>query len=306
MMERRDFLRTGIGLGLLTGVGSFFGGLDTLMANTTNNVADLAAVRGGEPEEMFDKAIEALGGMERFVKKGQSVVVKPNIGWDAPPERAANTNPKLIGHIVKRCFEAGASEVNVFDKTCNQWDRCYRNSQIEKYAKDAGAKMVPGNTESYYTQVNVPRGKSLKDVKVHELIQKSDVFINVPVLKHHSSTKLSLGMKNLMGVVWDRKFYHSNDLHQCIADFISFKKPDLTIIDGYNMMSKNGPRGVSTADVVNLKALIASTDIVATDAAAAKMFGLEPNEVDHIKIAHEMGLGNMNLNELNISRIKIA
>ncbi|MGQ1787365.1 MULTISPECIES: DUF362 domain-containing protein [unclassified Saccharicrinis] len=304
-MERRDFLRTGVGLGLLTGVGPLFGGLDSLMANNAAVKSDLAAVRGGEPEEMFDKAMEALGGLDKFVSKGQSVLVKPNIGWDAPPERAANTNPKLVGHIVKRCFEAGAAEVNVFDKTCNKWDRCYSNSEIQKYVKEAGGKMVPGNTESYYKEVSIAKGVSLKNSKVHDLVQSSDVFINVPVLKHHASTKLSLGMKNLMGVVWDRKFYHSNDLHQCIADFVTFRKPDLTIIDGYNMMTKNGPRGVSTADVVNLKALIASADIVATDAAAAKMFGLEPDEVGHIKIAHEMGLGNKNLNEINIHRIKI-
>ena len=304
-MERRDFLRTGIGVGLLTGLGPVFGGLDSLMANSNGTSSELAAVRGGEPEEMFDKAIEALGGMGKFVSKGQSVVIKPNIGWDAPPERAANTNPRLVGHIVKRCFEAGASEVNVFDKTCNKWDRCYKNSQIEKFVKEAGGKMVPGNTESYYKEVSIPKGESLKSTKVHDLIQDSDVFINVPVLKHHASTKLSLGMKNLMGVIWDRKYYHSNNLNQCIADFITFRKPDLTIIDGYNMMTKNGPRGVSTADVVNLKALIASTDIVATDAAATKMFGLEPEEVGHIKIAHEMGLGNKNLSEIKIHKIKI-
>ncbi len=304
-MERRDFLRTGIGLGLLTGVGPYFGGLDSLFGNNINEY-DLAAVRGGEPEVMFDKAIEALGGIGKFVSKGQSVLVKPNIGWDAPPERAANTNPKLIGHIVKKCYEAGASDVYVFDKTCNKWDRCYKNSQIEKYAKEAGAKVVPGNTESYYKEIDIPGGKSLKKAKVHELVLKSDVFINVPVLKHHSGTKLSLGMKNLMGVIWDRSYYHSNDLNQCIADFITYRKPDLTIIDGYNMMTKNGPRGVSTSDVVNLKALIASKDIVATDAAAAKMFGLEPEDVGHIRIAHEMGSGNKNLTELNIKRIKIA
>jgi len=305
-MERRNFLKTGVGLGILTGVGPVFGGLESLMASNISKEVDLAAVRGGEPAEMVDKAIEALGGMGKFVKKGQSVLIKPNIGWDAPPERAANTNPKVVGRLVELCFKAGASEVNVFDKTCNKWDRCYENSQISKYATEAGAKMVPGNVESYYSEVAIPKGKSLKTAMVHELVKKADVFINVPVLKHHSATNLSLGMKNLMGVIWDRKFYHSNDLNQCIADFITFRKPDLTVIDGYNMMTKNGPRGVSTADVVNLKALIASTDIVATDAAAAKMFGLEPDEVGHIKIAHEMGLGNKNLSELNISRIKIG
>lgn len=304
-MKRRDFIFKGVGLGLISGVAPFFGGLESVYGMSTASSSKLAAVRGGEPEVMFDKAIEALGGISQFVKKGQTVVIKPNIGWDAPPERAANTNPQLIGQIVKRCIEAGAKEVKVFDKTCNKWDRCYKNSLIEDHVKKAGGIMVPGNVESYYHEVQIPNGKKLKSTKVHKLILDSDVFINVPVLKHHSSTYLSLGMKNLMGVVWDRKFYHSNDLNQCIADFVTYRKPDLTIIDGYNMLTKNGPRGVSTADVVNLKALIASTDIVAADAAATKMFGSEPNEIEHIKIANDMGLGTMDLKSVSISRIKI-
>ncbi|MBN2166370.1 MAG: DUF362 domain-containing protein [Marinilabiliaceae bacterium] len=305
-MKRRDFILKSVGLGIVSGLAPFFGGLESVYgSNFSSAGTPLAAVRGGEPEVMFDKAIEALGGLSKFIKAGQSVLVKPNIGWDAPPERAANTNPQLVGHIVKRCYEAGAKEVRVFDRTCNQWDRCYKNSQIEKFVTDAGGKMIPGNVESYYQEVHIPNGKRLKKTKVHRLILESDVFINVPILKHHSSTYLSLGMKNLMGVVWDRGYYHSNDLNQCIADFVSYRKPDLTIIDGYNMLTKNGPRGVSTADVVNLKALIASSDIVAADAAAAKLFGSEPAEIEHIKIANDMGLGTMDLTSLAISRIKV-
>ena len=305
-MKRRDFILKGIGLGLVSGVAPLFGGLESIYGMSNNSAATaLAAVRGGDPATMFDKAIEALGGISKFVKTGQSVLIKPNIGWDAPPERAANTNPVLVGHMVKRCLEAGAREVRVFDKTCNSWDRCYKNSEIEQYVSDAGGKMVPGNVESYYKPVTIPNGKILKEAKVHQLILESDVFINVPVLKHHSSTYLSLGMKNLMGVVWDRRFYHANNLNQCIADFLTYKKPDLTVIDGFNMLTKNGPRGVSTSDVVNLKALIASTDIVAADAAATKMFGSEPSEIEHIKIADEMGLGTMDLTKLSISRIKV-
>jgi uncharacterized protein (DUF362 family) len=304
-MERRQFIYRGISLGIVAGVAPFFGGLESVNSMTNSTSPQLAAIRGGEPDIMFDKAMEALGGISKFVKKGQTVLVKPNIGWDAPPERAANTNPILVGYIVKRCLEAGAKEVKVFDKTCNSWDRCYKNSQIEKYVLDNGGKMVQGDIESFYRDVQIPNGKILKQAKVHELVLDSDVFINVPVIKHHSSTYLSLGMKNLMGVVWDRKFYHSNNLNQCIADFITFKKPDLTIIDGYNMLTKNGPRGVSTSDVVNLKALIASTDIVAADAAAAKMFGSEPADIEHIKIASDMGLGVMDLSAVSISRIKL-
>jgi uncharacterized protein (DUF362 family) len=252
---------------------------------------------------MFDQAIKSLGGMNKFVSQGQKVVVKPNIGWDAVPERAANTNPQLVGRIVEHCFQAGAKEVYVFDNTCDKWTSCYANSGIEKATKDAGGKIVPGNTESYYQEVEIKEGKSLKTTKVHELILDSDVFINVPVLKNHSSAKLTIAMKNLMGVVWDRMWWHRNDLHQCIADYTTFRKPDLNIIDAYNVMLQNGPRGVSTADVSNMKAQIISTDIVAADAAAAKMFGTEPYEVPYIEIADEMGIGTMDLKQLNINRI---
>ncbi len=305
-MKRRDFLRTGIGVGLISGTLPLFGGLDNITGQPVSAEYDLAAVRGGNGGDMFDRAIEAIGGISKYVKTGQKVVVKPNIGWDAPPERAANTNPDVVGRIVQRCKEAGACEVFVFDNTCNKWDRCYRNSGIEEAVKNAGGKMIPGNTESFYKEVEIPNGKSLKKAKVHKMILESDVFINVPVMKHHSSTRISLAMKNLMGVVWDRKFYHSNDLNQCIADFCTFIKPHLNVIDGYNMMTKNGPRGVSVADVTNLKAMIVSSDIVAADAAATKMFGLQPSEIGHISIAHKMKLGNMNLEELSISKQKMT
>lgn len=266
---------------------------------------DLVAVKGGEPEQMFDVAIKNLGGMGKFVKKGQKVVIKPNIGWDVPPERAGNTNPALVSRVVKHCFDAGAKEVYVFDNTCDNWQSTYETSGIEKAARDAGAKVVPGNDEKYYRPVEIPDAKVLKKADVHELILDSDVFINMPILKHHASAKLTIAMKNLMGIVWDRRFWHRNDLHQCIADFCLFRKPDLNIVDAYRVLTKNGPRGVSESDVATLKTLIVSKDIVAVDAAAAKVFGADPNEIPYIKIANEMGIGQSNLDNLNISRIKI-
>ena len=305
-MKRRDFIIQGVSAGLVAGTATGFGNLAQLAAAfPAQNLYDLVAVRDGEPEVMFDRAIASLGGMARYVKKGQKVVVKPNIGWDVVPERAGNTNPKLVGRIVKHCLEAGASEVYVFDNTCDAWNLCYKNSGIEKAVKDAGGKIVPGNTESYYHKILIPKGVSLKEAKVHELILSSDVFINVPVLKHHSSASLSLSMKNLMGIVWDRRYWHRNDLHQCIADLVTWKKPTLNVIDGYRVMMRNGPRGVSTADVVTMKQMIVSADIVAADAAATMIFGSKPEDIPHIRIAHEMKLGNMQLDKLSINRIKI-
>jgi uncharacterized protein (DUF362 family) len=307
-MKRRDFFRSGVSASIAATAGLAFGNLDKLFAIPPKFPMlpyDLVAVRNGEPEAMFDKAIESLGGMGAFVKKDQKVVVKPNIGWDVSPERAGNTNPALIKRIIEHCFGAGAKEVYVFDNTCDDWNKCYKTSGIEDAAKAAGAKVVPGNSESYYHEVEISKGIKLKKAKVHELILESDVFINVPVLKHHSSADLSIAMKNLMGVVWDRMYWHKNNLHQCIADYATHRKPDLNVIDGYRVMMKNGPRGVSVSDVVSYKTLILSPDIVAADAAATKVFGSEPEDIGYIVKAAELGVGTYNLDSLNINRIKL-
>ena len=304
-MKRRDFITKSI---FAAGTGFTFLSLEEAFGNSISNPLvpyDLIALMGGEPEVMFEKGIAELGGMKNFVKAGQTVVVKPNIGWDRTPELAANTNPKLVGKIVEHCFSAGAREVFVFDHTCDNWQKAYSTSGIEKAAKDAGAKVISGDSEKNYKEVDVPKGKSLKNAKVHEKILECDVFINVPVLKHHDGAQVSFAMKNLMGIVWNRGYWHRNNLQQCIADMVSYRKPDLNIIDGYRVMKKNGPKGVSVNDVSLEKAQIISTDIVAADAAAAKIFGKEPETIDHIKIANEMGFGVMDLSKLNINRIRV-
>jgi len=301
-MKRREFITKSV-----CAMGAFLS-LEEAFSNCISNPLapyDLVAVMGNEPEVMFEKGIDALGGMKNFVKAGQMVVVKPNIGFDRRPEFAANTNPDLVAKIVEHCLAAGAKDVFVFDNTLDNWQRTYASSGIEKAAKDAGAKVITGNSEGNYKEVSIPKGKSLKNAKVHEKILECDVFINVPVLKHHGASHISVAMKNLMGIVWDRRYWHSNDLQQCIADMASYRKPDLNIIDGYRVLKKNGPKGVSVNDVSLEKAQIISTDIVAADAAAAKIFGREPETVAHIKIANDMGLGVMDISKLNINRIRV-
>ncbi len=276
-MKRSDFLRKSAGAGLAAGAALSLGGYDRLWKSSSNSVKyDLVAVMGGSPEAMFDLGIQELGGMGAFVQKGQKVLVKPNIGWDRTPDFAANTNPNLIARIIEHCFKAGAKEVYVFDHTCDNWVNCYKNSGIEKAAKGAGAKVVPGNSENYYQQIEIPGGVRLKSAKVHELLLETDVFINVPVLKDHNSTRMTSCLKNMMGVVWDRGYWHSNNLNQCIADYALFeKKPALNIIDCYNVMVKNGPQGVTKEDAVLKKSQIITTDWVAGDVASAKMLGLK-------------------------------
>jgi uncharacterized protein (DUF362 family) len=309
-MKRRDFLIKSAGAGFMAGAAYKLGGLDRLAGGSFSSLPsdkyDLVAVMGGTPDAMFDLAIQELGGMGMFVGKGQKVLIKPNIGWDVIPELAANTNPILVKRIVEHCYKAGAKEVYVFDHTMDNWMNCYRNSGIERAAKSAGAKVVPGNSESYYHEISIPGGVNLKSAKVHELLLDTDVFINVPVLKDHNSVRMTCCLKNSMGLVWNRGYWHANNLNQCIADYALYeKKPALNVVDCYNVMVKHGPQGVSKEDVVTMKSQILSTDWVAADTAAAKMLGKPVEMVEYISLAHKMGLGNMNLDSLNIKRIKM-
>jgi len=303
-MNRRNFIKKSFQAGFAAGSALSIGSYSNLFSyKTFTDKFDLVAIKGNEPDVMFDEAIKYLGGMKSFVKKGQTVVIKPNIGWDASPERAANTNPLLIKRIINHCYDAGAKDVYAFDHTCDNWIRCYSNSGLERAVKDAGGKMVPANSESYYQKVEIKNGRNLNQALVHELILSSDVFINVPILKEHGSAGLTICMKNLMGTVWDRGYWHRNNLHQCIADFPSFRKPDLNIVDAYYVMKRNGPRGVSKNDLVEMKSQIISTDIVAADAAAAKLFGMNPDNISYIGIADQMKLGIKDLSKLSIKRI---
>lgn len=304
-INRRKFFKKGLTTGAAI-FGSFYVGItDKLFAKkSSSSIPDLVAVRNGEPDVMFNRAIASMGGMSKFVKKGQTVVVKPNIAWNREIETGADTNPLLIKRIVEHCVNAGAKKVYVFDHTCDtNWRKCYNNSGIEDAAKAAGAIVVPGNNEKYYEEVRIPGAKILKTTKVHELILETDVFINVPVLKHHGSTRLTIAMKNLMGVMWDRGWYHSNGLHECIADFCLYRKPDLNIVDAYRVTMDNGPSRARKEDVILKKSLLISRDIVAVDAASAKIFGLEPGKVKHIKRGYDKNIGNINLEELNIKKI---
>ncbi|SPD72850.1 conserved hypothetical protein [uncultured Desulfobacterium sp.] len=306
-MKRRDFIIKGVLWGLAAGSLTSLPRISRAVEAVTgaDKACDMVAIKGGEPDAMFDKAMEAFGGIKRFVKPNQTVVVKPNIGWDVPPERGGNTNPKLVRQIIKHCLDAGAKEVYVFDHPCDQWAKCYENSGIEQAVKEAGGKIIPAHKEGYYGDIEIKRGERLKSAKVHEKVLESDVFINVPILKSHGSAKVTVGMKNHMGIVWDRGYWHRNDLHQCIADFATFKRPDLTVIDAYYVMKKNGPRGVSVADVEVMKSQIIATDPVAADTAATRMFGLDPNEVGYIKSAQRLQVGTMDLSTLAINKINL-
>jgi len=310
-MKRRNFLKTAILAGLTGGISLKSNLLPAqAKASTSGEEYDLAAVMGGEPDAMYHKAIEALGGINQFVKPGQKVVVKPNIGWNKTPELAGNTNPILVGAIIKDCLKAGAKEVLVFDHTCNNWQDCYKNSGIEEAVKAAGGKMVFAHEEKYYREVKIKGAKRLTTTKIHEAILNCDVWINVPVLKNHEGGKMTIALKNYMGIVWDRRFFHANDLQQCIADCALFdKKPVLNIVDAYRIVTKNGPQNHRLSDVQTPKALFMSADIVAVDTAAVKFFNQFANmplaDVGHINIANKMKIGRSDIEKLRVKRVRV-
>ncbi len=299
-MDRREFLKTAA---VATAATAIKFNAPAQVVATDTGIPTLVAVRNGDPITMFRKGIEALGGMKAFVKPGQRVVVKPNIAWDKVPEEGANTSPQLVGEIVRQAVAAGASDVIVFDHTCNNWKSSYKNSGIEAAVEEAGGKLVPGNDEADYVERTCEAAVSMKKAKIHKALLAADVVINVPILKNHGGAKMTAAMKNWMGVVWDRQFMHKNNLPQCIADSILYRKPDLTIIDAYRVMIANGPRGVSLADVTERKYQILSRDIVAADAMALKVIEYEPDKVPYIAMGEKLGLGIADPTKINLKRI---
>ncbi len=313
-MERRQFLRAAAATAAATLVPEKI----FASAKKTSKTPDLVAIYGASAVEMFERGIAEMGGMKRFVSKGQTVVVKPNIGWDKPPQWGSNTNPELVGAVVKHCYEAGAKEVVCFDHTCgNDWDNRYKISGIAKAVEDNGGKMVAGNNEAMYEEQDIPKGKILKKTKVHRLAINPDVLINIPVLKHHSGAKITCAMKNYMGCVWDRRWYHKNNMPQCVADYATYQKTTLTIVDAYRVMLDYGPIGKSPEFAPIAKYQIISTDIVAADAAAVQIFAsvaklakmgtaFTLDDIKYIAAAEKLGVGTADLSKLNVKRISMA
>jgi len=262
-----------------------------------NSMSDTIAVGVADKEDeirsVVRAVIEKLGGMSSLVGKGDVVVVKPNIGWTTPPKLGGCTHPDVVAAVVKLCYEAGAKEVKVFDRGCRDDRISYRLSGIAEAARNAGADVFYVDKRRYY-EVPIERGEKLRSWPIYEDAVKADVLINLPVAKVHNATGLTLSLKNLMGTAGgDRGTWHQS-LHQKIADYYTVLPCDLGVLDAYRVMIRNGPAGGSPGDVKLVKTVVASTDLVALDAFAAKeFFNKTPDEVRHIQYASTFGSGNM-------------
>lgn len=266
------------------------------------SVPDVAKVTGSDYAALVRKTIDLLGSMGSFVKAGDKVVVKPNIGWDRRPEQGANTHPEVVSALVELALDAGADEVKVFDYTCNEKRRCYNNSGMTEAMKSIGSKKarLVHIDQRKFVPVKIAKGQSLKQWDIYKDALTADCYINVPVAKHHGLSRLSLGLKNSMGVIGGRRGALHHDLGQNLADLATVLRPQLTIVDATRILTDNGPQGGSLKDVKVLDTLIGSVDPVAADAVATTLFGLEPKAISSTVAAHRMGLGQMDPARMNL------
>ncbi len=293
-MDRRSFIK-------LLGLSTLFhaGFLEELFA--AQGVV-VAVSEGADHPLITRNAINALGGMKRFVKPGNTVVVKPNIGWDRSPEFAANTNPFVVRAIVEECLSAGAKKVKVFDRTCNDERRCYQNSGILPALKGMKGVEVKHLEEERFQKVAL-NGQELKEWELYGEAIAADVFINVPVLKHHGLSKLTIGMKNIMGIMGGNRGSIHKNIATSLADINSVFKTHLVVVDATRILTAHGPQGGDIRDVKVLNRVLASTDIVAADAYATKLFGLRPDEIAVTVEAYKRGLGEMRLDRIKVVKV---
>ena len=311
-LTRRQFLKlTGAAAASLTLLGP---GCTARPAETTGrrqppaptgDQAYLAVARGGDAAAITKTAISALGGIERFVRSGDDVIIKPNICVDYhPPEYAATTNPTVVATLVTLCLGAGARRVRVMDTPFGGTpESAYAVSGIEEAVRAAGGEMeVMGPVK--FAKTPIPEGQDITAWEVYRDVVEADVLINVPIAKHHSLARLSLGGKNLLGVITRPNQMHRN-LGQRVADLASLVRPTLTVVDAVRILSAHGPTGGSLNDVQQTDTVIASHDLVAADAWAATLFGLTGADISYVKEAAEMGLGTMELDGIRIEEISL-
>ncbi|HDT12811.1 MAG TPA: DUF362 domain-containing protein [Candidatus Aminicenantes bacterium] len=299
-MKRREFIKSAAaaGLALRFGPGALAG-----QAASPGGPSVLAAVEGESPVAITKEAIAALGGMNRFVGKGDKVVIKPNIGWDRTPEMAACTNPEVVRTLVELVLDAGAKKAIVIDNTTNQAKRCYVRSGIQEAVKEAGGDML--FVDDFRVKKMALRGEWLDEWEVLLDVIESDKIINVPIAKHHSLCRLTLGGKNWLGAVGGARNQFHQSLDKAIVDLAAFFKPRLTVLDAYRILVRNGPQGGRVSDTELKKTVIAGTDPLAVDAMGASLFGVEPRELPYLAMAKERGLGEFDLGKVRVETRKI-
>ncbi|MGZ9252557.1 MAG: DUF362 domain-containing protein [Candidatus Deferrimicrobiaceae bacterium] len=322
-MDRRRFLKylgatTGTamawGAGLVAGrAGLLAGPFGSFLreAAAAEASSQVAVASGASPSDNVRRAVDALGGIRTFISRGDVVVLKPNIGWDRTPEQAANTDPGVVIAVAELCLSAGAKEVRVFDRTCNEPRRCYASSGIQQAVETYARKHHAGDSLRVYhvedrkfQRTEIPGAILLRQWDLYRDALEADKIINVPVAKHHSLATVTLGLKNMMGVMGGNRGQIHFRLPECLVDLNQRIRTRLTVIDATRILLRNGPSGGNLEDVRNVGKIFASGDIVAADVVAAQaIFGLKGGEVAHIRMAGEAGIGVSDPGRIRVAEV---
>jgi uncharacterized protein (DUF362 family) len=301
-MTRRNFIKTtaaGIALGL-AGRAPF---------SIAKEEVDLAVI-SGDPGAATKKALEVLGGISRFVKKGQRVVLKPNMSFTRTPEFGATTHPQVVATVAQACLEAGAQQVLVLDHTLHRAEICLERTGIREACKDIpGVHVLALQERKFFREIKIPQGKVLERVEVMKEVLDSPVLINIPVAKSHSATGVSMGIKGLMGLIWDREIFHSQvNMNQALADLATVIRPQLTILDATRALTSGGPGGPGEVKKPNL--IIAGIDPIAVDSYGVSIVpwygqNFKGRQVEHLQIAHQRGLGQIDIEQSKVFKEKV-
>ena len=302
--SRRRFLQTAGGAAGALAASALF---PSILRAAGGKTVDVAVASASTPAERARKAVALLGGMRTFVSRGDVVVLKPNIGWDRTPEQAANTDPEFVVAVAEMCLAAGAKAVRVFDRTCNDPRRCYMNSGIkeavERFARKnrvEDAVRIYHVEDRKFVRTAIPNALSLKEWDLYRDALEADKIVNVPIAKHHSLAGITLGLKNMMGVMGGNRGQIHSRLSECLVDIHRRLPVTLTVIDAGKVLMRNGPSGGNLADVKSFGKAFASRDVVAADVVAAeRIFQRSPRDVPHLALAMASGLGVASLAQIH-------
>jgi uncharacterized protein (DUF362 family) len=296
-MKRREFLKTSI----MAGAALTLAPVGGIVEAATG--ADLVVAQGANPSRITRGAVDGLGGMARFIARGDIVVVKPNIGWDRTPEYAATTNPDVVAAVVAMCYEAGAKRVKIFDHPVNDAQRCYRQSGIAAAAVAAGGVVTFAEPREF--RETAIKGQVLKSWPLYTEALEADKIINVPIAKTHGLSTLTLGMKNWMGLMGGWRGRIHQRIEESLVDLARYLSPALVVLDAVRILTASGPQGGNLADVKRMNTVIVGKDQVAVDAYGATLFGLRGADVGSVRAGHAAGLGTMDLTRVRIKRVAL-
>lgn len=294
--SRRRFLQAAGGAAIASAAAALF---PSILRAADGKAVDVSVASAATPAERAGRAVALLGGMKAFVSRGEVIVLKPNIGWDRTPDQAANTDPEFVVAVAEMCLAAGAKSVRVFDRTCNDPRRCYVSSGIkeavERFARKnrvEDALRIYHVEDRKFVRTALPNAMAIREWDLYRDALDADKIVNLPIAKHHSLAGITLGLKNMMGIMGGNRGQIHYRLSECLVDIHRRVPAALTVIDAGRVLLRNGPSGGNLADVKFFGKAFASRDVVAADVVAAEqIFQRSARDVPHIGKAMESGLG---------------